>query len=69
MADSADESYHILLYYKYVDLSRCRSEVAEWMLSQCGQLKLTGRVRVADDGVNVVVMLLSLKLIIFHGSA
>eukprot|EP00892_Ulva_mutabilis_P007461 jgi/Ulvmu1/5087/UM021_0104.1 len=55
MSKHIELTLHVLLYYKYVDLSRCRSEVAEWMSTLCGDLNLAGRVRVADDGINVVV--------------
>lgn len=55
MTDSDDHQLHVVLYYKYVDLKECRSAIAEWMEDMCRRLSLTGRVRVADDGINGVV--------------
>jgi predicted sulfurtransferase len=45
----------VLLYYKYVNLSEQRQDIAAWMLSSCTELDLKGRVRVANDGINVTV--------------
>ncbi|CAG9464801.1 unnamed protein product [Pedinophyceae sp. YPF-701] len=42
----------ILLYYKYVDVPETAS-LAEWYRASCA--KLTGRVRVAPDGVNATL--------------
>lgn len=45
----------ILLYYKYVPLAGAEARVAAWYEELCGGLMQKGRVRVAVDGVNVVV--------------
>jgi len=55
MQESPGETLYVLLYYKYVDLAACRSEVTRWISSLCAQLRLAGRIRVATDGINVVV--------------
>jgi predicted sulfurtransferase len=45
----------VLLYYKYMNLSVERQDIGAWMLSSCTALNLKGRVRVANDGINVTV--------------
>lgn len=47
----------VLLYYKYVDLSRDQEDLRGWMQHLCNDLQLKGRARVAKDGVNVTVWL------------
>ena len=47
----------VLLYYKYVPLSNNKDEMIAWMQSNCVDLGLRGRVRVANDGINVTVRL------------
>jgi hypothetical protein len=44
---------YVLLYYKYTDLSTQQQTIAKWFETSCGAL--TGRVRVAKDGINVTV--------------
>lgn len=41
----------LLLFYKYFDERRPR-ELAQWMTERCEECALTGRIRVASEGVN-----------------
>ena len=45
----------VLLYYQYVDLRGIQDEVATFYRERCTALQLTGRVRVAQDGVNATL--------------
>lgn len=47
----------VLLYYRYQDLSRegCRENLKLWYEEGCESLGLRGRIRIAEDGINVTV--------------
>lgn len=57
MAALTDEDLHgVLLYYKYVNLQgQAQGDVTAWIEAGCKQLNLRGRIRVAEDGINVCV--------------
>ncbi|MCB9493690.1 MAG: rhodanese-related sulfurtransferase [Epsilonproteobacteria bacterium] len=45
---------HILLFYKYVDIDNLKA-IKDWQLDLCTQLKLTGRIILAHEGINATV--------------
>ncbi len=44
----------ILLYYKYVDIEK-PEDIAEWQRALCRRLHLTGKIRLATEGLNGTV--------------
>lgn len=45
----------MLLYYQYVPLGPETTVVAAWFERTCSDLGLRGRIRVAQDGINVTL--------------
>lgn len=43
------------LVLQYVDLRDQQAEIQDWFQELCAALSLVGRVRVAEDGINVTV--------------
>ena len=44
----------ILLFYKYVDLEYPK-QVQKWLQKLCADLRLTGRIIIAHEGINATV--------------
>lgn len=61
------EGYGVLLYYKYFSVPDL-DELISFYESNCRELDLLGRVRVAPQGVNVTVSLDYLPFLILESS-
>lgn len=58
------ENYRVLLYYHYVPIADPQG-ICDWQIQLCANLDLKGRIRIAPEGLNGTLGILSASFVYF----